>query len=144
MGQPDDMRAGRGSSDLEKVLRDIVSWAVPCPSEGDTVEFCNQLLMVGVVVGVKYDVCRYVVTPKAREYLRAQLSVRVLDWFRVRNYEHFALLTANVQGDRRCAASSRSVQRAKRTGSTAGLALTGLRFISWGPRWRWRGDITLR
>ncbi len=28
---------------------------------------------------------------------------------------------ANVQGDRRCAASSRSVQRAKRTGSTAGL-----------------------
>ncbi len=29
----------------------------------------------------------------------------------------------NVQGDRRCAASSRSVQRAKRTGSTAGLGL---------------------
>ena len=27
----------------------------------------------------------------------------------------------NVQGDRRCAASSRGVQRAKRTGSTAGL-----------------------
>jgi len=29
----------------------------------------------------------------------------------------------NVQGDRRCAASSRSVQRAKRTGSTAALDL---------------------
>ena len=30
---------------------------------------------------------------------------------------------SNVQGDRRCAASSRSVQRAKRTGSTAGLGV---------------------
>ena len=32
-----------------------------------------------------------------------------------------------VQGDRRCAALSRSVQRAKRTGSTAGLGRTTLR-----------------
>ena len=34
-----------------------------------------------------------------------------------------AMHGTHVQGDRRCAASSRSVQRAKRTGSTAGLGL---------------------
>ena len=33
--------------------------------------------------------------------------------------------TPNVQGDRRCAALSRSVQRAKRTGSTEGLENIG-------------------
>ena len=36
-------------------------------------------------------------------------------------YECCSLHDAQRGGDRRCAASSRSVQRAKRTGSTAGL-----------------------
>jgi hypothetical protein len=44
-----------------------------------------------------------------------------------------APMGSNVQGDRRCAASSRSVQRAKRTGSTAGLAIATLINIVDGP-----------
>ena len=45
-------------------------------------------------------------------------------WVGIPTVEWDSIMGPNVQGDRRCAASSRSVQRAKRTGSTAGLGLS--------------------
>jgi len=53
------------------------------------------------------------------------------------------LMMSNVQGDRRCAASSRSVQKAKRTGSTAGLAriLVRFRWCQYGALKNGRADL---
>ena len=48
-----------------------------------------------------------------------------------RHSDGLAFKTPNVQGDRRCAASSRSVQRAKRTGSTAGLGVAAGLLDNW-------------